>query len=70
MEMIEQARLRRARVSAQSHQSLCKLLLAYQGFFSPFWEHDPTPRIGDFSCHFLQNWEKLTPYNIIEYLVY
>ena len=30
--------------------------------FSPFWgrHHDLTPRIGNFSRHFKQNWEKLT----------
>ena len=28
-----------------------------QGFFSPFWEHDPTPRIGNFSRHFTSNWD-------------
>ena len=32
------------------------------GFFcSAFWKHDPTPKIGNFSRHFIQNWEKLKP---------
>ena len=29
-----------------------------QGFFSPFWEHDLTPKIGQFSGCFIQNWGK------------
>ena len=37
-----------------------------QGYFSPFWEFDRTPRIGNFSRLFKQNWENLTPYNIIK----
>ena len=32
---------------------------AHAGFFCPFWEHDPTARIGKFLRRFIQNWEKL-----------
>ena len=39
--------------------------LIIQAFFSPLWKHDPTPRTGIFSCHFMQNWEKLSLYNLI-----
>ena len=35
-------------------------------FFYSFWKHDPIPRIWNFSCCFIQNWEKLTPYIIIK----
>ena len=34
--------------------------------FSPhFGNMTRPPRIGNFTCHFIQNWRKLTPYNII-----
>ena len=32
--------------------------------FSPVWEHDLTPRIGNFSHCFMKNWGKLKLYNI------
>ena len=35
-------------------------------FFSLFREHDPIPRIGDFSHSFIQIGEKLAPYIIIK----
>ena len=41
--------------------------LSKSNVFQGFWEHDPTPRIGKFSRCFIQNWEKLTPYNIIKF---
>ena len=43
-----------------------------QGFFSAFWEHDPTPRIGNFRV-VLYKIGKNTPYNKnknIKYFVY
>ena len=36
------------------------------GFFSPFLEHDLTPKIENFSCHFIQNWRKFTSYNTVK----
>ena len=37
-----------------------------QDFSSPFWEHDQFPDLGNLH-HFMQNWEKLTSYNIVKY---